>query len=98
MQEPGQDSLEWETEWAALEPLVIDAPAEALPELDRLVGRMLVAKEVIDPEVLAGYRAGHDIATRIDRGEDVDPAEIGPAVGLFRELYEHLVARGSQVL
>ena len=42
MQEPGLDSQEWETEWAALEPLVIDSPAEALPELDRLVGRMLV--------------------------------------------------------
>lgn len=98
MQEPGLDSQEWETEWAALEPLVIDSPAEALPELDRLVGRMLVAKEVIDPEVLAGYRAGHDIATRVDRGDDLDPAEIGQAVGLYRELYEHLVARGSRVL
>ena len=112
MQEPGLDRAEWETEWAALEPLVIDSPAEALPELDRLVRRMLVergypleegeaertAEEGIDPEVLAGYRAGHDIATRVDRGDDVDPAEIGQAVGLFRELYEHLVARGSQKL
>ncbi len=98
MQEPGLDSQEWETEWAALEPLVIDSPAEALPELDRLVGRMLVAQEGIDPEVLAGYRAGHDIATRVDRGDDIDPAEVGQAVGLFRELYEHLVARGSPEL
>ena len=98
MQETGLDRQEWETEWAALEPLVIDSPAEALPELDRLVGRMLVAEEGIDPDVLAGYRAGHDIATRVDRGDDIDPAEIGQAVGLFRELYEHLVARGSPEL
>lgn len=112
MQEPGLDRAEWETEWAALEPLVIDSPAEALPELDRLVRRMLVergypleegeaertAEEGIDPEVLAGYRAGHDIATRVDRGDDVDPAEIGQAVGLFRELYEHLLAREAQQL
>ena len=48
--------------------------------------------------MLAGYRAGHDIATRVDRGDDIDPAEIGQAVGLYRELYEHLVARGSQEL
>jgi hypothetical protein len=112
MQEPGLDRQDWETEWAALEPLVIDSPAEALPELDRLVRRMLVergypleegeaertAEEGIDPEVLAGYRAGHDIATRADRGDDIDPAEVGQAVGLYRELYEHLLARGSQEL
>lgn len=112
MQEPGLDRQEWESEWAALEPLVVDAPGEALPELDRLVGHMLVecgypleegavertAEEGIDPEVLAGYRAGHDIATRVERGDDVDPAEIGQAVGLFRELYEHLIAREAQQL
>ncbi|MGH3019673.1 MAG: hypothetical protein ACRDNR_05865, partial [Gaiellaceae bacterium] len=98
MQEAGLDRQEWETEWAALEPLVIDSPAEALPELDRLVGRMLGAEEGFDPDVLAGYRAGHDIATRADRGDDIDPAEIGQAVGLFRELYEHLVARRSPEL
>lgn len=107
MQEPGLDRHKWQTEWAALEPLVVDAPAEALPELDRLVGSMLAergypleedelertAEEGIDPEVLAGYRAGHDIATRVARSDDIDPAEVGQAVGLFRELYEHLLAR-----
>jgi hypothetical protein len=112
MREPGLDRQEWEGEWAALEPLVVDAPGEALPELDRLVGRMLVqrgypleegevertAGEGIDPEVLAGYRAGHDIATRVERGDDVDPAEVGQAIGLFRELYEHLLAREAQEL
>ena len=110
MQEPGLDRQDWESEWPALEPLVIDSPAEVLPELDRLVGRMLVesgypleegeverpAEEGIDPEVLAGYRAGHDIATRVERGDDVGPAEVGQAVGLFRELYEHLLAREAQ--
>jgi len=112
MQEPGLDRQEWESEWAALEPLVVDSPAEALPELDRLVGRMLVergypleegevertAEKGIDPEVLAGYRAGHDIATRAEHGDDVGPSEVGQAVGLFRELYEHLLAREAQQL
>lgn len=112
MLEPAPDRQDWESEWSALEPLVVDAPGEALPELDRLVGRMLVergypleegevertAEEGIDTEVLAGYRAGHDIATRVERGDDVDPAEIGQAVGLYRELYEHLLAREAQQL
>ena len=110
MEEPGLDRSEWESEWSALEPLVVDSPAEALPELDRLVGRMLVERgypleepertdeEGIDPEVLAGYRAGHDIATRVDRGDDIDPAEVGQAVGLYRELYEHLLAQEAHEL
>ena len=110
--EAGLDRHEWETEWAALEPLVVDSPAEALPELDRLVRGMLVergypleegeiertAEEGVDPEVLAGYRAGHEITSRLDRGEDVDPAEVAQTVGLFRELYEHLLARQAQEL
>ena len=92
-----------------LEPLVVDSPAEALPELDRLVGRMLVergypleegevertAEEGIEPEVLAGYRAAHEVTLQVDRGADVDPAEIGQVVALFRELYDHLLARTS---
>ena len=44
MVEPGLDRHEWETEWQALEPLVVDSPAEALPEVDRLVGRMLAER------------------------------------------------------
>jgi hypothetical protein len=29
----------------------------------------------------------------VDRGVAVDPAEVGEAVRLFRELYEHLLGR-----
>jgi hypothetical protein len=107
--EPGLDRQEWETEWQTLEPLVVDSPAEALPELDRLVRRMLVERgypleegEVertvekgIEPEVLAGYRAAREVTLQVDRGADVDPVEIGQAVGLYRELYDHLLARTS---
>jgi hypothetical protein len=107
MREPGLNRQEWETEWQVLEPLVVDAPGEALPELDRLVERMLVergypleegevertAEEGIEPEVLAGFRAAHEITTLVDQGADVDPAEVGQAIGIYRELYDHLLAR-----
>jgi hypothetical protein len=43
VRDPGLDRHEWETEWRALEPVVADSPAESLPELDDLVGRMLEA-------------------------------------------------------
>jgi hypothetical protein len=47
----------------------------------------------MDPEVIASYRVAHDIAMRSDSGETVDPGDIGHAVGLYRELYAHLLNR-----
>ena len=108
MRDPGLDRHEWESEWATLEPLVVDSPEEALPELDGLVGRMLaergypleeeaepespVAEEGIDPEVHAAFRVAREITRQVDRGENVDPGDVGQAVQLYRELYEHLLA------
>ena len=105
MVEPGLDRHEWETEWQQLEPLVVDSPVEALSELDNLVRRMLeeagypidtpdpVDDEGIDPEVMASYRAAHEITLLVDRGEDFDPGDVGQAIGLYREIYEHLLNR-----
>jgi hypothetical protein len=99
----------WETEWQALEPLVADSPAETLPELGDLVARMLVeqgypleegeleraAEQGIDRDVVATYYAARDLTDRVEQGVDVPPAEVGQAVGLYRALYEHLLARGA---
>ena len=107
MHEPGLDRHDWETEWAELEPLVVDSPVEALPELDGLVARMLseagyptessdavdVDDEGVDPEVTASFQAAHEIAERVDRGETVDPGDLGQAITLYREIYEHLNTR-----
>ena len=105
MPEPGLDRHQWESEWQALEPLVVDSPGEALPELDNLVERMLdeagypvatpdsVDDEGVDPEVTASFRVARDITRRVDAGEDVGPGDVGHAVGLYRELYAHLLNR-----
>jgi hypothetical protein len=107
MRDPGLDRHLWESEWETLEPLVRDDPGEALPELDGLLERMLLeegypleageiertAEEGIDPDVLASFYAARDVARRADRGMDVDPAEIGQAIGLYRALFEHLITR-----
>ena len=105
MSEPGLDRDVWEAEWAQLEPLVVDSPAEALPELDDLVHRMLVEAgypvdtedpvddEGIDPEVLGSYRAARVVTRLVDRGEDYDPGDVGQAIGLYREIYQHVLAR-----
>src|SRR5262245_35462818 len=103
MVEPGLDRHEWETEWAGLEPLVVDSPAEALSELDDLIRRMLVEAgypaDSPDPgddergeiEILDSYLAAHEIRLIVDRGGDVDPGDVASAIGLYREIYGSLL-------
>jgi hypothetical protein len=105
MSEPGLDRQQWETEWAALEPLLEDSPVESLSELDDLVERMLVEggfsidtpdpvdDEGIDPEVLTSFRAAREITRLVDRGEDFDPGDVASAIDLYREIYEGLLNR-----
>jgi hypothetical protein len=103
MVDPGLDRHDWETEWQALEPLVVDAPAEALPEVDRLIERMLAergyptteetANESAEPEIVAEFVEAHRIATLAEAGETVDPGDIGAAVTAYRSLYEFLLAQ-----
>jgi hypothetical protein len=102
MVEPGLDRHEWETEWEALEPLVVDSPAEALPEVDRLIERMLVergypttedeAQDASDPAVVAEFLEARRIANLADSGETVDPGDVGAAITAYRNLYELLLA------
>jgi hypothetical protein len=101
MVEPGLDRHEWETEWEGLEPLVVDSPGEALPEVDRLIERMLEdrgyptteerAQDAADPAVVAEFLEAHRITTRVDAGETVDPGDVGAAVTAYRNLYELLL-------
>ena len=101
MLEPGIDRHEWETEWAVLEPLLEDEPAETLPEVDDLVARMLdargyavddpVARQGEEREVVAEFFAGREVADALRRGEDVDPGDVADAVNAYRELYEFLL-------
>ncbi len=101
MVEPGLDRHEWETEWEALEPLVVDSPAEALPEVDRLVERMLTergypttedeAQDAADPAVVAEFLEARRIAALSGAGKSVDPGDIGAAITAYRNLYELLL-------
>jgi hypothetical protein len=99
---PGLDRHDWETEWQSLEPLVVDSPAEALPELDRLIERMLTergyptteehAQEAADPAIVAEFLEARRLTNLIERGESVDPGNVGAAVTGYRSLYEFLLA------
>jgi hypothetical protein len=101
--DPGLDRHEWETEWEALEPLVADSPTEALPELNLLVERMLVARgypieeehefEAPEAEVVKEFREARRVARLVDAGGHVDPSDIGAAVAGYRSVYDYLIDR-----
>ena len=107
MLEPGVDRHEWESEWQALEEQLADSPAETLPELDELVGRMLEARgfAVDDPvaaegderEVVAEFVAARETTRRLEAGaEDVSPGDVAAAVNGYRSVFQHVIAaRGA---
>ncbi len=94
MQEPGLDQHEWLTQWEALLPELADAPAEALPELGRLIDDMLDdrAYDRDDPEIERELETGREVVGRLEGGESVDPGDIAAAVNAFRAVYEQLVS------
>ena len=77
---------------------------EALPELDDLVERMMVARgypvtddasaEAGDPDVVAEFLEARRIARLSDEGATVDPGDVGAAVTAYRNLYEYLLEFG----
>ena len=106
MQEPGLDLHEWESRWQALEEPLADAPAEALPELDRLVVEMLedqgysiddpVVREGEEREVVAEFLAAREITRLVEQGADgVSPGDVAAAVNGYRSLLDYLVAQSG---
>jgi hypothetical protein len=103
MYEPGLDRHAWESELRALEDQLAENPAESLPELDRLVARMLeeagydltdpVAREGDEREVVAEYIAAHELTQAAERGADeLPPGEVAAAINGYRALFDHLVS------
>ena len=102
MYEPGLDRHEWESEMQALEDQLGESPAEALPELDGLVARMLeeTGYEIDDPviregderEVVVEFLAAREITQLADRGENgIGPGDVAAAINGYRAVYDHLV-------
>ena len=100
--DPGLNRHEWESEWEALEDDLRTDPAPALPELDRLVTRMLAESgyELRDPvvgegeerEIVAEYLAAHEIVQASERdSEDISPGDVASAINGYRAVYDHLV-------
>jgi hypothetical protein len=81
---------------SALEEELGEGPAEALPELDRLVARMLAESGVTDHDVIAEFDAAHEITLAAERDSDaISPGDIGAAVNGYRAVYDHVIAHAE---
>ena len=102
MYDPGLNLHEWESEWQALEDDLRADPAHALPELDRVVTRLLEESgyELTDPvvaegderEIVAEYLAAHELVQGMERdADDVSLSDVAAAVNGYRAVFDHLV-------
>ena len=87
----------------ALEEQLGENPAEALPELDRLLERMLaetgydiadpVVREGDEREVVSEFLAAREITQLTERGnDDVGPGDVAAAINGYRAVYDYLIA------
>jgi hypothetical protein len=83
--EPGLDLHEWETRWAELEEALAEDPAGALADACDLIQETLGLDYVSD-ELEVSFRAAREVADAIERGDDVDPGDIGAAVENLRSI------------
>ena len=106
MVEPGLDRHEWESELRALEDQLGENPAEALPELDRLLERMLeqtgydlgdpVVRDGDEREVVVEFLAAREITQLSEKGEgDVGPGDVAAAINGYRAVFDYLVTSRS---
>ena len=90
----------------ALEDQLGENPAEALPELDDLVGRMLeeTGYELTDPvvregderEIVAEFLAAREITMLSERGEgDIGPGDVAAAINGYRAVFDYIVSSRS---
>ena len=106
MVEPGLDRHEWESEMQALEDQLGENPAEALPELDRLLERMLeetgydlgdpVVREGDEREVVSEFLAAREITQLIEKDQgDVGPGDVAAAINGYRAVFDYIVSNRS---
>ena len=83
--EPGLDLHEWETRWAEVEEALAEDPAGALPAACDVIEEALGVDYVSD-ELDLSFQSARETADAIERGDDVDPGDIGAAVENLRAI------------
>ena len=101
---PAADRDHYLESWRWLQSRFVDDPKDAVTRADDLVGQVMTARgypvddfekgsadlSVDHPAVVENYRAAHDIAVRLQRG-DAGTEELRQAMIHYRALFEELV-------
>jgi hypothetical protein len=100
--EPGLDLHEWETRWAEIEAALADDPVDALPdacdEIEELLG-LHEGNETVKaqyPELVTAYEAARETANAVERGDDVDPGDVGAAIENLRLVRSAVLPVGDE--
>ena len=89
--EPGLDLHVWETRWAELEEALESDPHTALTRaLDMIEGT--VGTDFVNDDLDVSFAAARETADRIERGDDVDPGDVGAAVENLRAIRDWIRA------
>ena len=113
---PGADRSRWSNQGSIgtsgrarcrrLEDQLGENPAEALPELDRLLERMLeetgydladpVVREGDEREVVSEFLAAREITQLLEKDQgDVGPGDVAAAINGYRAVFEYIVSNRS---
>jgi hypothetical protein len=97
---PSVNQEEYAAEWESLMDTAREDPRETLPELERLLERMLedrgydvddeIAREGLDRDLVAEVDEVRRVADLLREGGDVDPGDVGAAYESLRLIYETL--------
>lgn len=85
MNEPGIDLHEWETRWSQAEEALAEDPASALPAACDVIEEALGLDDG-DDELYLSFRSARETADAVERGDEVDPGDIGAAVANLRAI------------
>jgi hypothetical protein len=84
-------------EWELLRPMIVESPADVLPDLADLVGRMLAASgrpvagaAATADDLAAQYLQARAVSDAAAAGEELSTTALGDAVAQLRELYDVL--------
>ena len=95
--DPGLELHDWETRWSELDEQLADDPAGALSEACDFVERVFTESGIdaavgSSDELTTGYVSARETSDRIERGDEVDPGDVGAAIENLREVYETIRA------
>jgi hypothetical protein len=93
MQEPGLELHEWQARWEQLREVAEESPADAAPEMGRLLEEMLTEHGLLNAEgeAMKLFTAGREAERSYEAG-GASAGDLAHAIDCYRELYDLVTA------